>query len=249
MKIIGVIPARYRSSRFPGKPLADICGKPMIWWVYQQARKVLSFADVVVATDDDRIKTVCENLKMEVVMTSSKHPTGTDRMAEVAQKIEGDLYVNIQGDEPLIEPKAIESVIDYFRHHDGVDVINTMTKIDDEEVLNQSSTVKVAFNERNEVIYLSRSVVPFKKGNVDVGYYRHMGLYAIKREALFFFARTPRGRIEQAEDIEMFRFLENGIRVGIIPVMTNAIAVDRPCDIIKVEAAIKEKQQAEGERQ
>ena len=239
MSVIAVIPARFRSSRFPGKPLADICGKPMIWWVYQQAKKVGLLDRVVVATEDDRIKAVCESMNMDVIMTSEKHPTGTDRVAEVAQKLEGDLYINIQGDEPLVEPEAIRTIVDYCLKDEGTDVVNTMSAIDDEKVLHSDSVVKVAFNDRNEVIYLSRSIVPFNKGGSAVDYYRHMGMYGIRREALQFFAKTPRGRIERAEDIEMFRFIENGIRIKILPIKTSAIAVDRPEDIPLVEAAMK----------
>ena len=114
MKIIGVIPARYKSSRFPGKPLVDICGKPMIWWVYQQAKKVPEFDEVYVATDDDRIEAACKEHDMKVIMTSDKHETGSDRVAEVATKVEGDLFVNIQGDEPVINPEMIQEVISIF---------------------------------------------------------------------------------------------------------------------------------------
>lgn len=238
MKIIGVIPARYQSSRFPGKPLADICGKPMIWWVYQQCLNVPELDEIVVATDDVRIKEVCEKLNMNVVMTSDKHPTGTDRVAEVASKMDGDLFINIQGDEPLIEPEAIGTIIKFFDQNQETEVVNTMTKIDDIDTLNRSSVVKVAFNDLNDLIYLSRSIVPFKKGEASVDYYRHMGMYGIKRDVLLYFAKTRRGRIEQAEDIEMFRFIENGIRIKIIPILTRAVAVDNPEDIARVEAII-----------
>ena len=114
MKIIGVIPARYRSSRFPGKPLADICGRPMIWWVYQEAKKCKKLDDVFIATDDERIQAACESYGIPVVMTSPDHPTGSDRVAEVAAKVEGDLFINIQGDEPLMEPEMVRQVIRLF---------------------------------------------------------------------------------------------------------------------------------------
>lgn len=239
MKIIGVIPARYQSSRFPGKPLAAICGKPMIWWVYQQAMRVSDFEQVVVATDDKRISNVCEQLDINVMLTSPTHPTGTDRMAEVAHKLEGDLFVNIQGDEPLVEPEIIETIIDYSRNNQEVDVINTMAKITDEDILHLSSVVKVAFNNHNDVIYLSRSIVPYNKSVLHNEYYRHLGMYGIKREALMFFAQTPRGRIEQVEDIEMFRFIENGMKIKILPINTSMVAVDHPEDVDRVEMIMK----------
>ena len=129
MKVVGVIPARYQSSRFPGKPLADLCGKPMIWWVYQQCRKVEEFDKVYVATDDWRIMDACTSLKMDVLLTSGKHPTGTDRVGEVAGKTAADLYVNIQGDEPLLEPGTIRAAITPFSLDAGLQVTNLMTRI------------------------------------------------------------------------------------------------------------------------
>ena len=131
MKIIGVIPARYKSSRFPGKPLADICGKPMIWWVYQQCKKVKDFSEVYVATDDDKIYEECQALGIQVIMTSDKHKTGTDRIGEVAEKIPADLIVNIQGDEPLLEPDTIRAAIEPFYTNPDLQVSNLMTKIND----------------------------------------------------------------------------------------------------------------------
>lgn len=238
MKIICVIPARYASSRFPGKPLASICGKPMIWWTYQQAKKVPEFETVVVATDDQRIKAACDDLGMDVIMTSDAHPTGTDRVAEIAGMIDGDLYVNIQGDEPLIDPASIQVLIEYFKAHPDAEVINTMTKVNDIEELERSSVVKVVYNSNNDLIYLSRSIVPQKKCQEDVVYFRHMGLYGMTKAALMFFAKTPRGQVEKVEDIEMLRFIENGKKVKILPIQGRAIAVDCPEDIGKVEAAI-----------
>ena len=131
MIIIGVIPARYKSSRFPGKPLADICGKPMIWWVYQQCKKVKDFSEVYVATDDDKIYEECQALGIQVIMTSDKHKTGTDRIGEVAEKIPADLIVNIQGDEPLLEPDTIRAAIEPFYTNPDLQVSNLMTKIND----------------------------------------------------------------------------------------------------------------------
>src|SRR3989338_805995 len=129
MKIIGVIPARYKSSRFPGKPIADICGKPMIWWVYSQAKKVSHLDMVYVATDDNRIRSECKRLKLPVILTSSKHPTGTDRIGEVARRIKAAIYVNIQGDEPLISPHMINAAILPFLKSNKLSVTNLMTEI------------------------------------------------------------------------------------------------------------------------
>ena len=133
MKIIGVIPARYKSSRFPGKPLVDICGKPMIWWVYQQAKKVPEFDEVYVATDDERIEAACDEHHMKVIMTSDKHETGSDRVAEVATKVDGDLFVNIQGDEPVINPEMIQEVISIFLEDETVTFGSLKKEITDPE--------------------------------------------------------------------------------------------------------------------
>lgn len=238
MNIIAVIPARYKSTRFPGKPLANICGKPMIWWVYQQVKKVQDFDTIVIATDDSHIKRTCDDLGIKAILTSDKHQTGTDRVAEVAEIIKGDIYINIQGDEPLIEPESIKTVIDFFRSNPEEKVVNTMTRIIDKKDLERDSVVKVAYNINNDVIYLSRSIVPHKKEERDAEYFRHMGLYGMTKEALAFFAKTPRGKIEIIEDIEMFRFIENRINIKILPIQGQAISVDYPEDIKKVEAVI-----------
>lgn len=239
MKIIGVIPARFKSSRFEGKPLADICGKPMIYWVYQQAGKVERFDEVYVATDDERIVSTCEQYGINVLLTSDRHQTGTDRLGEVAQRIEADFYVNIQGDEPLIEPETIDRIIDFHLENPEVEVINTMTPIRNEEDITCNTVVKVVTNRQNDGIYLSRSPIPYPKKNDKVIYYKHLGLYGLSRNALLFFAETPRGDIESIEDVEMLRFIENHIAVKFVKVDSETIAVDVPGDIAKVAAAME----------
>ena len=178
MKIIGVIPARYRSSRFPGKPLADICGRPMIWWVYRQAKKVEQLDAVYVATDDERIQTACESYGIPVVMTSPDHPTGSDRVAEVAAKVEGDLFINIQGDEPLMEPEMVRQVIRLF---DDPEVYfgSLKKKITDPDLIAADSTVKVVTDDLNNAMYFSRNPIPSGLKDVDkVDVYKHAGFSA-----------------------------------------------------------------------
>jgi 3-deoxy-manno-octulosonate cytidylyltransferase (CMP-KDO synthetase) len=238
MKIIAVIPARYKSTRFEGKPLALIAGKPMIWWVYQQTSKVPAFEAVYIATDDERIAAACHQYDMNVIMTSDQHKTGTDRLGEVARKLEADFYVNVQGDEPLIEPATIQTVIDSYVQHPEYEVINTMTPIRDPEEIHSASAVKVVANRDQEVIYFSRSPIPFPKSGQTIQYYRHMGLYGLTRSALLYFADTPRGPVEQIEDVEMMRYLENNIKIYIAEVDSQTIAVDHPEDIQKVEQAL-----------
>ena len=239
MRIIGVIPSRYKSSRFPGKPLAEICGKPMIYWVYQQVMKVPEFDEVYVATDDEKIEAVCKEYNMNVIMTSDKHQTGTDRLGEVAEKIEADFYVNIQGDEPMIEPETIQKVITYKLEHPDTEVINTITPIKEEMEITRNTCVKVVTNAQDDGIYLSRSPIPYPKKGQDITYYKHLGLYGLTRKALQFYANAERTKLEQIEDIEMLRFVENHINIKFVTVDSATIGVDCPEDIARVEAVMK----------
>lgn len=241
MKIIGIIPSRYESTRFPGKPLALICGKPMIYWVYQQAMQVKGLDDIIVATDSEKIEKVCKENGMNVMITSSKHQTGTDRLGEVAQKIEADLYVNIQGDEPMIEPETIQCVIDYYKNNPDTQVINTKTLLREDDDVNSNTIVKVVSTDSGQGLYLSRAPIPYPKKGQTVDYYKHLGLYGLTREALTFFATSARTTIEKIEDIEMMRFLESGYQIHFVTVQSSTIGVDSPEDIKKVEDAMIQK--------
>ena len=214
MKIIGVIPARYKSSRFPGKPLVDICGKPMIWWVYQQAKKVPEFDEVYVATDDDRIEAACKEHDMKVIMTSDKHETGSDRVAEVATKVEGDLFVNIQGDEPVINPEMIQEVISIFFEDETVTFGSLKKEITDPDEIKATSTVKVVTDQKGDAMYFSRSVIP---SNVKDGklarVFRHVGIYAYKRDFLEEFSKMSQTELELGEGIEPLRAMERGYKM------------------------------------
>lgn len=238
MKIVGIIPARYQSSRFPGKPLALINGKPMIWWVYKQASRVTEFDELMVATDSDIIYDACREYDINVVMTKDTHPTGTDRLGEIAEKSDADFFVNIQGDEPLIEPEVIKSIVDYKIENPDVDVINTMTVLKENQDVNDISIVKVAAAKNKDMLYLSRSPIPRSKKGEEVRYMRHLGLYGLSREALLFYSHTERGFLESIEDVEMLRFLENGYRIKILEVETKSLGVDNPEDIAKVESVM-----------
>ncbi len=243
MKIIGVIPARYQSSRFPGKPLVDICGKPMIWWVYQQCKKVEDFDEVYVATDDDKIYNACKELDVNVVMTSDKHRTGTDRIGEVARKIKADLIVNIQGDEPLLEPDTIKAAITPFYNNPDLQISNLMTKIDNPVDVVNCTVPKVITNKEGIGIYLSRAATPYPKGSLDYSYYKQVCVYGFKLEALEFFCdygvKYGKAKIEAIEDIEILRFIENGYKVQYIEVDSDTVAVDTPNDLEKVRAIVE----------
>jgi 3-deoxy-manno-octulosonate cytidylyltransferase (CMP-KDO synthetase) len=238
MKIIGVIPARYESSRFPGKPLADIHGKPMVWWVYKQAIKVGKFNEVYVATDDKRIEDKCIELDINVISTSDSHPTGTDRVGEVARKIKADLYVNIQGDEPLIEPETIRKAIEPFNSKEKISVTNLMTKIRRNEELLDISVPKVVVNANGEAVFLSRLPIPYPKGNFEVTFYKQVCVYGFTPESLEFYCNSKRGTIERIEDIELLRFIEAGLKVKILEVSQDTIGVDNKKDLEMVRNII-----------
>jgi len=242
MKAVGVIPARYESSRFPGKALADICGKPMIWWVYQQAIQVSEFTQIYIATDDERIEAECKNLGMGVIMTSDKHPTGTDRVGEVARKIEADLYVNIQGDEPLIQPDTIRRAIVPFENNtSGISVTNLMTEIRKMTDLSDSTVPKVVVNSKREAVFLSRLPIPYPKGTNKVKYYKQVCVYGFTPNALKKFCELPKGPAEEAEDIELLRFIENRMIVQMIEVEQDTVAVDTPSDLKIVREIIRDR--------
>lgn len=239
MKVIGVIPARYNSSRFPGKPLVDILGKPMIWWVYQQCKKVVELNEIYVATDDERIRKVCEEYKINVIMTSSKHNTGSDRVGEVATKIAGDLFVNIQGDEPVIEPKEIQELIRIFED-ETVEFASLRIEITDPEEICAPSTVKVVCDKNSDAMYFSRNVIP---ANTKTGYatriFRHVGIYAYRRDFLIKFINMPQTELEIEEGIEPLRAMENGYKIRVKETKFQSIGVDYPEHIKLVEEAIK----------
>lgn len=244
MKVIGVIPARYKSSRFPGKPLVDICGKPMIWWVYQQSLKVPELDEVYVATDDERIKQVCVEYNMNVIMTSSGHNTGTDRVAEVASRVEGELFINIQGDEPVIEPRMIQQVIEIFE--DETVYFGTLKKeITDLEQIKSTSTVKVVTDCNEDALYFSRSVIPsnIKDGRL-ARVFRHVGIYAYKKDFLLNFTQMQQTELELGEAIEPLRAMENGYKIRVRETEYESIGVDLPEHVKQVEKVILERDNA-----
>lgn len=240
MKIIGVIPARYKSSRFPGKPLVSICGKPMIYWVYRQAEKVKEFDEVYVATDDERIKAACEEHNMKVIMTSDKHETGSDRVAEVAGRVDGDLFVNVQGDEPVINPEMIRQVISIFLEDDSVYFGSLKKEITDEDEIRATSTVKVVTDDKGDAMYFSRSVIPsnLKDGKL-ARVFRHVGIYAYKRDFLLEFSKMPQSELELGEGIEPLRAMQRGYKMRLKETTFTSIGVDLPEHVERVERVLR----------
>ncbi|MDO4317092.1 MAG: 3-deoxy-manno-octulosonate cytidylyltransferase [Lachnospiraceae bacterium] len=240
MNIIGVIPARYQSSRMPGKPLADILGKPMIWWVYQQVIKNTGFSDVVVATDDERILEECKKYGMKAIMTSADHDTPTSRLYEVSTKLDADLYMLIMGDEPLVDERCFSLVMpDSF---EGGCYVGALTNIltNPTDVIDFSNQ-KVVTNSKRETLLISRSPIPYPKGTLDFQYEKVTGVQIFSKDALDFFNKTKKSILEKAEENDLMRFVENGIAVKMTVSDYKTISVDTPKDLDKVRAILSER--------
>ena len=238
MDVVGVIPCRYKSSRFPGKSIAMICGKPMVWHVWNQAKKTKYVNKLIVASDDNRIYDVCSQYGIDSIMTSENLVTGTDRVAEVAKRIEGDIFVNIQGDEPLIDPQGIDRVVLEIMNN-GDNIVNAFSLIENMSDIVNGNVVKVITSSNGYALAYSRSPIPYPKES-DCQYKRQIGLYAIKRDEILNFPLLKRGYLELSEGIEMFRFLENEYKIKMAQVSDNeSIPVDVPDDIKRVEALMK----------
>lgn len=245
MKVIGVIPCRYKSSRFPGKPIALICGKPMVWHVWNQVRKTEYIDRLIVATDDNRIYDVCHQYGIESTMTADNHKTGTDRVAEVASRIDGDVFVNIQGDEPLIDPYGIDRIILEIVKNDKEDIVNAFSAITDMGDLVNGNVVKVITSIDDYALAYSRSPIPYPKELSNPIYRRQIGLYAIKRDVILKFSSLSRGYLELSEGVEMFRYLENGYKIKMVEISDNgSIPVDIADDILRVESVLKNREGA-----
>ena len=230
MIVIGVIPARYSSTRVPGKPLVDICGKPMVWWVYQQAKKVKEIDEIVVATENQIVVNVCNEYGIPAFLTSDKHITPTSRIYEVSTKIDGDLYAFISGDEPLIETEALSKVIGDARVN-GFEVTNAMSRIKTAPEVIDSTNIKVVAGTRGTLLYTTRSPIPFPKGGLDYNYMKFTGISVYSKNALEFFNATPRSKIETIEECDLLRFLDKGIDIKMVEVDCRNISVDTPKDL------------------
>ena len=235
-----VIPARWASSRFPGKPLVPLLGRPMIEWVHRAAAACPGVARVIVATDDERIASACRSFGADVVMTRSDHATGTDRIAEVAASLDDGLIVNVQGDEPLLEPEMIERLI-AVKRADAQAKVATLVAPGPPERFDDPNCVKAVLDARGRALYFSRAPVPsIRKGVAPPPYWQHLGLYAYDREYLLHLVSLPEGRLELVERLEQLRVLEAGdaIAVGVIDGWEGT-AVDVVQDVARAEAALR----------
>lgn len=242
VKILGIIPARFDSTRFPGKPLVPIAGKPLIQRVVEQCRKAAALADVVVATDDDRIATVARRF-CRVEMTRTDHPSGTDRVAEVAARSDHEAFVNVQGDEPLIDPTVIDRVAQALA---DCEMSTAATPLRDPAALQNPAVVKVVTTAAGRALYFSRSPIPFVRdvrrnsapGWSSFPFLRHLGIYGYRREALLQLVKWPVSSLEQAEKLEQLRALENGMQIAVVRAEDEGIGVDTPEDVGRVEAIL-----------
>lgn len=236
IKVLGVIPARYRSSRFPGKPLADIQGKPMVYHVYKAAAAASLLSEVVVATEDERIAQACQQLEVPAIMTASSHPTGTDRVAEVAAKVDAAIYVNIQGDEPMIDPATIDAAVrpllDPANGH--CLVTNLCAEITRPEEVLDTNTIKVVRSPDSWAIYLSRQPIPYPRDRQGLRYFKQVCVYAFRKAPLLQFGAWPQTPMERTEGIELLRLLEHQVAVKFFEVAAGSYAVDTSEDLRRV---------------
>ena len=234
MKTIAVIPARYQSSRLPGKPLADILGKPMIWWVYQEAKKCPKLADVVVACDDERIAAACREYGMNYLMTSPDHDTPTGRIWEVSTRLDADLYLQVMGDEPLINAAAFDLILPHTLPTDPYYVSVLTNVMGHPADVVDFSNQKVVTNARREILMISRSPIPYPKGTLDFEYEKVTGIQLYSKQALAFYHETPKSLLEKAEENDMMRFIENGHTVHAIVSPYKTVSVDTAKDLALV---------------
>lgn len=242
MRILGVIPARYASSRLPGKPLTDILGKPMVWWVYQAAKQSPLLNDLVVATDDERILAVCKEYGMNAVMTRADHDTPTARIQEVSCLIQADLYLQIMGDEPLIDPKAFELILPKELPDDPYYVAGVTNRMEHPADVIDFSNQKVVCNARREILLISRSPIPYPKGTADFEYEKITGIQLFSKKALDFYAATPKSALEKAEENDLMRFIENGHTVHAVLSPYKTVSVDTPKDVGIVCDVLRQRQ-------
>ena len=245
MKAVAVIPARYASTRLPGKPLLDICGKPLIQRVWDIVARVHGLDEIIVATDDERIAKVVQEFGGRAVMTSHDCQSGSDRVREVAQTVEADVYVNVQGDEPLLEPAAIEKLLGVFAQDASVRVATLCSPISREEAQSPNQ-VKVVRDHAGNALYFSRAPLPFvREANETAEYLGHIGIYAYRGEALCSFTSLPVSSLEQAEKLEQLRFLQAGIPIRVLEVPKMGVGVDTQEDLERVRTVIRERRRAE----
>ena len=241
MKVVGIIPARYASTRLPGKPLKDILGYPMIWWVYKRVCSVKALDEIYVATDDNRIKEVCEHYDIPVIMTSPEHPNGAMRLQEVSETVQADFYVQLNGDEPLMNTDAIIAAIPESVPQDVEFGTNIITQIDDPAQVMDASNIKIVFDDQMNALYMSRTPIPYPFKSIDFQYYKHVGIIGYNKMMLDFYKDSQPGRFESIEGIDTLRFLDYGkqLKLSLVP-DCHSLSVDTQKDLDMVIKMMKE---------
>jgi len=252
MTSLGIIPARYAASRFEGKVLANIGNKPMIQHVWERAKKAHSLDDLIIAADDDRIIKAVEAFGGKALFTSKSHPSGTDRLREIANPLDVDIVVNIQADEPLLDHSMVDSLVDTLRNDQDIVMASLMKEIENIEDINNPNLVKVVVDKNDFALYFSRSPIPFIRDseyilNEQAGcvasdnkykFHKHIGIYAYTKDFLFTFANLPPSSLEKYEKLEQLRALENGYRIKMVETKYDTIGVDTPEDLARARETL-----------
>ena len=239
MDVIGVIPARYASTRFEGKVLADIAGKPMIQQVWERAKKASLLDDLIIACDDERVLEAAKSFGAKAVMTAKAHPTGTDRIVEVVNPLDVKIVINIQADEPLIHHTMINSLARALLEDKSVMVATVIKQVGDSSLIGDPSVVKVVVDKNNFALYFSRSVIPFRAHGSEADspvYFKHIGLYGYTKDFLFTYKNLALSKLEKTERLEQLRILEQGYKIKVVETKFDTISVDTPEDLEKVKA-------------
>ncbi len=238
MDVIGIIPARYFSTRFEGKVLANILGKPMLQHVWERAKQALTLDDLIIACDDERVAAAAKGFGAKVVLTAKGHASGTDRICEVINSIDAKIVINIQGDEPLIHPTMIDTVARALLDNSSISMATVMKNIEDELVINDPNVVKVVIDKNNFALYFSRLPIPFRAKESEINfpvYFKHIGLYGYTKDFLFTYKNLPVSYLERVERLEQLRVLEEGYRIKVIETKYDTIGVDTIEDLEKVK--------------
>jgi 3-deoxy-manno-octulosonate cytidylyltransferase (CMP-KDO synthetase) len=241
-RVVVVIPARYGSTRLPGKPLVSLAGKPMIQRVYERARMAHRVDRVIVATDDERIVKAVETFGGEARMTRADHRTGTERVAEVAAHVEGGVFVNVQGDEPLLDPVAVDTAVAALLEEPAASISTVATPIKTPADIMDPNVVKTVLDFDGNALYFSRAPIPWVRdtaSKVQVRHLKHLGLYVFQRDALLEFPTLPQGDLERIEQLEQLRWMENGWKIRVAEVEHDAVSVDAPEDVARVEKLLQ----------
>jgi 3-deoxy-manno-octulosonate cytidylyltransferase (CMP-KDO synthetase) len=241
-KVVVVIPARYGSTRLPGKPLVLLAGKPMIQHVFERAKLSKRVHHVIVATDDERIVKAVQEFGGEAKMTRPGHRTGTERVAEVAAHVEGDVFVNVQGDEPLLDPAAVDAAVNSLLEEPPASISTVATPIKTPADIMDPNVVKTVLDFESNALYFSRAPIPWVRdtaSKIHVQHLKHLGLYVFQRDALLEYPTLPQGELEKIEQLEQLRWLENGWKIRVTEVAHDAVSVDVPEDVARVEKLLQ----------